>query len=308
MDGLPPTMPTPVTRARLQLAFAAFLFSTGGAAIKAVDLDGPQVACLRSVIAAAALLAFVPAGRRLRDRKVWLVAIAYAATLFLFVCATKLTTSLNAIGLQSTAPLWLALFAPLLLRESVRRRDFITMIAIAIGMVAFVASGDEAVASAPNPALGNLLGAACGFTWTFTLIGLRSLARADGPGQADGDRSFAAVVAGNLLGAAFALPFAWPIPALDTGDVVGLVYLGVFQIGLAYVCIAKGMARVRALDASLLLLIEPMLNPVWTYFVHGERPTALACVGAAIILAATTVKSILDARATPPVGDGAVGA
>ncbi|MCC7172108.1 MAG: DMT family transporter [Planctomycetes bacterium] len=175
------------------------------------------------------------------------------------------------------------------------------MVAIAIGMIAFVASGDEAVASAPNPALGNALGAACGFTWTFTLIGLRSLAR-DGGG---GDRSFASVVAGNVLGAAFSLPFAWPIPALDTSDVVGLVYLGVFQIGLAYVCIAKGMARVRALDASLLLLIEPMLNPIWTYFVHGERPTALACVGAAVIFAATTVKSILDARAAPPVGERA---
>lgn len=296
-------MPTSVNTARLQLAFAAFLFSTGGAAIKAIDLNGPQVACLRSVIAAAALLAFVPAGRRLRDGKVWLVAIAYAATLFLFVCATKLTTSLNAIGLQSTAPLWLALFAPWLLRESVRRRDVLTMIAIAIGMIAFVASGDEAVASAPNPALGNLLGAACGVTWTFTLIGLRSLAR-DGGGGAE-DRSSAAVVAGNLLGAAFALPFAWPIPALDTSDVLGLVYLGVFQIGLAYVCIAKGMARVRALDASLLLLIEPMLNPIWTYFVHGERPTLLACLGAAIIFVATTVKSILDARSAPPVGEGA---
>lgn len=298
-------MPSTVTTARLQLAFAAFLFSTGGAAIKAVDLEGPQIACLRSVIAAAALLLFVPAGRRLLDRKVWLVAVPYAATLLLFVCATKLTTSLNAIGLQSTAPLWLAVFAPLLLRERVRRSDVLTMVAIAAGMVAFVASGDTAIASAPDPTLGNWLAAGCGFTWTFTLIGLRSLARDATTGA---DRSAAAVVAGNLLGAAFALPLAWPISALDTSDVVGLVYLGVFQIGLAYVCIGRGMSHVRALDASLLLLIEPMLNPVWTYFVHGERPTALACVGALTIFAATTVKSILDARAAPPVGDPAAGA
>ena len=295
-------MPSTVTVARLQLAFAAFLFSTGGAAIKAVDLTGPQVACLRSIIAALALLAFVPAGRRLADPKIWLVAVPYAATLLLFVCATKLTTSLNAIGLQSTAPLWLDVFSPWLLRERVRRSDLWTMLAIAAGMIAFVASGDAAMASAPQPMLGNALAAGCGLTWTFTLIGLRALARDATTGA---DRSAAAVVAGNLLGAAFALPLAWPIPALTGGDVLGLGYLGVFQIGLAYVCIGRGMAHVRALDASLLLLIEPMLNPVWTYFVHGERPTALACAGAAVIFAATTVKSIVDARATPAVGEPA---
>src|ERR1700736_4333368 len=86
------------------LATAALLFSTGGAAFKAASLTGWQVASFRSLVAAVVLLAAIPGTRRGWSWRMAPVACAYAATLVLFALANRLTTSANAIYLQSTAP------------------------------------------------------------------------------------------------------------------------------------------------------------------------------------------------------------
>ncbi|HZH03127.1 MAG TPA: EamA family transporter, partial [Myxococcaceae bacterium] len=102
---------------RLFILAAVVLWSTGGAAIKLCGLSGWQVACGRSWVAAAALLALLPSSRRRPDRRGWGVAVAYAATVLLFVLATKLTTAANAIFLQYTAPLYVLLMGTWLLGE-----------------------------------------------------------------------------------------------------------------------------------------------------------------------------------------------
>jgi drug/metabolite transporter (DMT)-like permease len=120
-----PTTPTP-TRSRLEILGAALLFSTGGAAIKAVQFTGWQVAGLRSGVAAAAVWLLLPQSRRMPRGTVLatlLTAVAYAATLVLYVLANRLTTAANTIFLQSTAPLYLLLLGPLVLREHIRGRD-----------------------------------------------------------------------------------------------------------------------------------------------------------------------------------------
>src|SRR5688500_90238 len=123
------------TTHRLQLLGAALLFSTGGAAIKATTLTAWQVAGFRSAVAAAAVFLLVPAARRGWTWHVLPVGVAYAATLVLFVAANKLTTSANAIFLQSTAPLYMLAFGPLLLKELVRRRDLAFMAPVLLGLV-----------------------------------------------------------------------------------------------------------------------------------------------------------------------------
>jgi drug/metabolite transporter (DMT)-like permease len=95
---------------------------------------------------------------------------------------------------------------------------------------------------------------------------------------------------------ALALPFALPLHAVRAVDWAVLAYLGIFQIALAYVLLAAGIRRVRAFEASLLLLLEPLLNPVWTFLSLGERPGPWSLAGGALILSATTLKSWLDAR------------
>ncbi len=277
---------------RLQLVLAAALFSTGGAAIKSCALNAWQVACLRSAIAAIALVVFLPAARRGFTLAAAGFAIAYAATLVLFVTANKLTTSANAIYLQSTAPLYVLLFSPLMLGERIARRDFVVMLFFALGLALFFVNKESASRTAPDPSTGNWLALASGCTFAISVIGLRKLA------SHGVDSSLALVVLGNAIAAIVCAPKAFPLGEVHTSDVLVLVYLGVIQIGLAYVLVGAGLKRVPALEGSLLLMIEPALNPVWTFFLHGESPSAFALCGGAAILAATCAKTWLDWRAT----------
>jgi drug/metabolite transporter, DME family len=275
-------------RPRLLLLAAAVLFSTGGAAIKWTTLTAWQVTGIRSLIAAAALLMFLPEARRHWSRRNWLVGIAYAVTLVLFVAANKLTTAANAIFLQATAPVYILLAAPYLLREHIRREDVPFMLAVAAGMAAFLLGGDPPVASAPDPPAGNLAAAASGVTYALTVMGLRAVARAD-PGA-----TLNTIVSGNIVAAAVCLPAGWPVAGAVPSDWVTLAWLGVFQLGLAYVCLSKGVRHVTALEASLLLLAEPVLNPMWAWLAQGERPGGWALSGGALIVAATLGRAMKD--------------
>ncbi len=275
---------------RLLIVLGAALFSTGGAAIKGTSLSGVQVACLRSGVAFIALMLLVPACRRGWNARTALVAASYASTLVLFVLATKLTTSAHAIFLQSTAPLFLLVLGPWLLREPVRRDDLGFMLAMTAGLVLLFVGQAQPSDIAPNPALGNALGAACGATWALTLVGLRALARRDG-----GQSATAAAAIGNLMAFVACAVVAFPVTAITGGDVVAIAYLGIVQIALAYVLVTRAIARVTALEASLLILVEPVLNPVWAWWLHDEWPGGLALAAGALILLATAARTRRDA-------------
>lgn len=285
----------PRTAARLRIVAAAFLFSTGGAAIKFSSFSSWQLASFRSGIAAAAVLLVLPAARRRWDPRIAAVGAVYATTMILFVSANKLTTAANTIFLQNTAPLYLLLLGPWLLHESLRRRDLAFMALVVAGLGLFFVGTPPAVASAPNPPLGNLLALASGLAWALTVAGLRWLARTE-----DADAGAVTVVAGNVIACLVCLPLALPVGAVRGADWATIIYLGVFQIGLAYVLLTAAMRRTTALEASLLLLVEPIFNPLWAWLVQGERPGRWALAGGALILAATAVKSWLDSRAAEP--------
>jgi len=284
---------------RAQLLAAAFLFSTGGAAIKASAFSSWQIAGLRSGIAVLVLLLLLPRARRGWSWRTVLVGCAYAATMLLYVSANKLTTAANTIFLQSTAPLFILLLAPWLLREPSRRRDLLLMLVLAVGMGLFFVGRQPALVTAPDPLHGNLLAAGSGLCWGLTVMGLRWLAKGTGTGS---DPSVAAVSCGNLIACAIALPFAFPMASAGPTDWLLIVFLGVFQIAVAYIFLTRGVRHVPALEASLLLLLEPVLNPVWAWMIQGEQPTAWALVGGAIIIVATAAAALMG----PPSGRPAV--
>lgn len=290
---------------RLALLAAALLFSTGGAAIKAASLSAWQVSGGRSAIACAVLLLVSVEARRtwLASRRAWLVAIAYATTLTLFVAANKLTTSAAAIFLQSTAPAYLLLLGPWLLREPVGRRDLLVLLVTALGLGCFALGAPPVQRTAPDPALGNLLALASGVAWACTIAGLRWMQRDDADGTPRGS-AVGAVALGNLVTALVAVPFALPWPEPRVADLLAVSYLGVFQVALAYLCLVRGLASVPAFEASLLLLLEPALNPLWAWWVHGESPGRWAVIGGVLIVGATTVKALVDARRRATAGAG----
>jgi drug/metabolite transporter, DME family len=270
---------------RVLLIVAAVLFSTGGVAIKYNSLTAWQVSCWRSMIAAATLWIALPAVRRKWTWQLFLAAWAYAAMLILFVSATKLTTAANAIFLQSTAPLYLLFIGPVFLKERLRGSDWLLMITMAIGISFFFVDAEPAVATAPNPSLGNTLAALSGLAWALVVASLRWVAR-DG---ADAHAAIATVFAGNVL--AFVIGFvpALPLPEPRWQDIAAVLYLGTCQIALAYVCLSKAMRHVPAFEASVIILVEPALNPMWTWLFLGERPGNMPLIGGAILLFATAV-------------------
>ncbi len=295
-----------LARSRWFILGAATLFSTGGAAIKGTALTAFQVAGFRSAVAALALALLLPAARRGFGWDLLPAAFAYAGTLVCFVLATKLTTSAAAIFLQSTAPIWILLLAPMLLGEKIRLADLpaVGLAAVGLGLV-FLGSRDP-VATAPRPDLGNLFALASGLFYALLMITMRRLSR-DSP--AGNDRSLPATVLGNGLAFVATLPLAFPVAAVRTADIAAILYLGVIQIGLAYWLFSKGLKRLPALEVSLLVLLEPVLNPLWTWLASGERPSALASAGGAIMIVALAAQVLSRrgerqaAAASPPLPD-----
>lgn len=274
-------------RSRLLLLSAAVLWSTAGAAIKLCDLFGWQIAGGRSLIAGVFLLVAVRETRRRPTLPVLLVSVAYAFTVVLFVLATKLTTAANAIFIQDTAPLWVLLLSPWLVRETPTRGELLAVPVYGLGLGLFFL--DELSA---GQVAGNLIALASGVAFALSILGLRRL-RYDGP---------AALVWGNLIAAAAALPFWSGGPTPRPLDLALLAYLGIFQLGLAYLCFSRGLERTPALEASLLVLLEPVLNPIWTFLLAGERPGPWALVGGAVVLAATAWRTVVPLVRTPTLG------
>jgi drug/metabolite transporter (DMT)-like permease len=280
---------------KLQVLLAGALFATGGAAIKlAPGLSPVAIASLRSGIAAIALWFLLPAVRRLPDRNTLLAALPYAATLGLFVIASRLTTAANAVFLQSTAPVWVTLLGPWLLQERVRARDLVTVLLLIGGAVLFFLADDAASAVAKDPALGNLLAAVSGLTWAITVVALRALGRSGAGTPAS------AATLGNAIACFVGLWFVSFAELADASHVdwLALLWLGVAQIAIAYALLGAAMQRLSALDATLLLMIEPTLSPVFTFLVHGERPAALAILGGAVILIVLAARAYFDRRRT----------
>lgn len=260
------------------------LWSMGGLLIKGVDWNPIAIAGARSAISALVIwLAF--RGQRLSWSKAQIGgAIAYVATVLLFVSATKLTTAANAILLQYTTPIYVALFGAWALNEKPTASDWATIGVIAGGMGLFFVDQVSA-----GGLLGNLLGLASGATLAAFLLCMRK--------QKDAS-PFGTVLLGNIFTAVIGLPFmVGSSPGIDGW--INIVLLGVFQLGLAYACYSVAIKHVTALETSLIGAIEPVLNPVWVFLVLGEQPGMWAMIGGCIILVAVTFRCVRSAMTQP---------
>ncbi|GAB6153545.1 DMT family transporter [Desulfosporosinus burensis] len=267
-------------RALLLLAVTATLWSLGGLLIKSVDTNPLAIAGSRSAIAVVLFLLVLK-----KPKLTWSfaqigAALAYAATSILFVTATKTTTAANAVLLQFTAPIYVALFSAWLLKEKTKLLDWITIFLVMGGMVLFFLDN-----LSTKSMLGNGIGAVSGVTFALFIIFMRM--------QKDGS-PLESVLLGNIITAAIGLPFlTQAVP--DTSGWLYLMILGIVQLGIPYILFSKAIKHVTALEAILIPVIEPLLNPVWVFLLLGEAPGLLAMLGGFIVLLAVTVRCILAA-------------
>jgi drug/metabolite transporter (DMT)-like permease len=280
---------------RLQVLTAAVLFSTAGVVVKATTLSSWQVAGFRSAVAAIFLLLVARVPVRPTTRTL-LVGFVIAITFITFIVANKLTTAAHAVFLQAAAPLYLVLLGPWLLHERVHARDVPFLAVVGIGLVLLFAGSVAPTSTAPNPVVGNIVAAFSGVTWALVLLGVRHVSR-DG----SSDVAMGATFYGNVFAFLLCAPLAFPVVGARPVDWAVIGYLGCFQLALAYVMLTRGIGTLTALEASLLLLLEPALNPLWTFLVHGETPGVLGSIGGALVLVATTARALQPPRETVPV-------
>ncbi|MBI5769431.1 MAG: DMT family transporter [Verrucomicrobia bacterium] len=273
------------TRSVAFLATAALCWSLGGLLIKSVATVWPGLAVAggRGLIAALFLLATNRGLRFHFSREQVIGAACYAACTITFCVATTLTSAANAILLQYTAPVWVALLGAWFLGERASRADWLTIGAVLAGMTLFFAEGLELQHFA-----GNALAIISGVFFAGMAVAMRK--------QKDASAS-ESIILGNLLAFAVGLPWIVRAPALSGGGWAALLTLGVVQLGVSYWLYARAIKHVTALEAVLIPVIEPILNPVWVLLAMGERPTPLALTGGAIVLVAVTLRAAASVRA-----------
>ena len=277
---------------RVLLLCAALLFSTGGAAIKLASLSGWQIASYRAILAALFMWLVLPAARRNWTWRTFAAGAVYAVMVVFYVLSNKLTTAANAILLQSTYPLYLLLLGPLFLKEKLRLADVAVVSGVILGAAILFSGSERIVATAPDPVRGNIIALASGLAWALTIAALRWMGKRDP--RAESAASVA--IAGNAIAFVACLPLAIGGPAVHPQAIAVVVWLGVFQVGLGYVCLTRSIRHVPALEAATLLLIEPVLNPIWAWMIHGERPSSRALTGGLIIMLAAFAGSWWQTR------------
>lgn len=272
------------TRSVLQLVGAALCWSFAGVLIKSVAATWPGLAVAggRGIIAAAFL---VLTNRGLRfhfSRDQIIGAVGYAACTVTFCTATTLTSAANAILLQYTAPIWVALLSAWLLGERATRADWVTIVAALGGMALFFK--DSLTLGHLD---GDLLGALSGLCFAAMTIALRR--------QKDGS-AVESIILGNTLAFVIGLPWIISAPPLPPTGWAALGALGVIQLGVSYWLYARAIRHVTALEAVLIPVIEPILNPVWVLIFMHEKPSGWALAGGTIVLTAVTVRALMSIR------------
>lgn len=262
------------------LLAAAILWSTAGLLIKLISWDSIAIGGARSAIAALLILAMIK--RPSWNFNIILGAALYTIASITFVVSTKMTTAANAIALQFTAPVWVAMLSTWLLKEKVTLKDYTIIFLVLTGISLFFLDD-----LSKGSFLGDIVGLISGIAFALQVIYMRK--------QKD-QNPVESVFWGNVFSAIIGIPFYVSAGIPDGTSLMFLIVLGVFQLGLAYVLFSAAIKHVSALEGVLIPTLEVVLNPIWVFLTIGEMPTHLAIIGAIIVVIPIVLKDILNLR------------
>lgn len=299
-------------RPELFVLAAAFLWSSGGLGVKSIEgLPPLAIAGLRAAFAAVTMLVITLLTARARGERpwpmlrrpfVWAAALGYAATVTAFVLSARMTTATNAILIQYTGPVYVAMLSWPLLGERPRRVDAIAMIGCLLGL--FVCVGGELGAPPSASSAQNLRGLVFAVISSFGFASLplclRMDARRADPSVPITTAPLLAMTVGNIIAAVPLVLVPDAVRTISVHDLGIVVFLGVMQIAIPYVLYGMAVQRLSALKISLLAFVEPVLTPLWVFLGIGERPSVSALAGGVLILLSLAVQSTGSKRALPP--------
>ncbi len=262
----------------LAIVVTSLLWSTGGVFIKLISFGAFQLSFFRSSFAALTVFVFYRRSALFFNRYVFFNAVMYSLVLILFVAATKMTTAANAIFLQYTAPIYVLVLEPLLLKTKFERANIATVTIAFFGMLLFFV-GDIKI----GEMTGNVLALLSGIALAGFFLGQRKI---------ENTHKISSIFYGNMLIVIVCFFLVGEFEAINVSDLTMVGYLGIVQIGISYILFSYSIARIQAIEASLIAMIEPVLNPIWVFIWYGEQPTLFAILGGLIIVAGVTYRSI----------------
>lgn len=262
---------------RLWIVAAALLWSMSGLFAKAPifaewppESRGAMLAFWRALFAGLLLLPLV---RRPRwNPRLVPMTLSFAGMNVTFLTAMAWTTAANAIWLQSTAPLWVFAFGLLWGSDPFNRRDGVMLVsgAAGVGVILYYELTGQSQ-------LGVLCGLAAGACYAGVVLSLRTLR----------DENGAWLVALNhLVAALVVLPYLVYLNVMPTSwQLVVLAAFGLLQMGLPYLCFARGLRSISGQEASGIALLEPVVTPLWVFLAwRSELPDWWTLVGGGLIL------------------------
>ena len=263
----------------LMLLFAGVLWSLGGLLIKSIPWHPLAISGLRGGIAAIVIYAFS------KDRKIIITyeklfaACLYTLVVTLFVVANKLTTAGNAILLQYTAPVYVALFGYMFLGEKSTFIDWITIFILLGGLTLFFLDDLSF-----DGYLGNALAILSGMSFAALTISLRK--------QKNHNPSDS-ILLGNILTLIIGLPLIISETSFNLHSIILILILGIIQLGVPYILYTTAIKHVTALDAIIFPVVEPILNPILVFFILGETLGPWAFLGGALVLGSVVLRGLL---------------
>ena len=264
--------------AKLGVLLTALIWSSGGLAVKITNCPADALTGWRCFFCLVLFVLFYRKEKLLTFSKAqWAGAIAYFLMAYFYIAATQLTTAANAILLQYTAPVYVALLAIWLLKEKVKKKDWFVIAAVFLGMILFFV--DKA---GIGNMLGNVLGVLSGISFATFIVCTRMQKNAHPAGS---------IFLGNVIALVVCLPSMIVTP-LTEDAIFGGMYLGLIYGGLSYIIYSACIRYVSALSAILIATIEPVLNPVWVFFLVGETPSSYAILGGGIVVVSILIGNL----------------
>ena len=270
-------------KGNLYILFTAVLWSMGGILIKLVPGNAIAINGSRSIVAFVFFVLYQKRWKIRLSKIVVSAALCLTMSNMLFVLANKLTTAANAIVLQYMAPIFVLIW-DCIYRKRIPQKRQTAIVAMAFGgMILFFFDQLDG-----GHLLGNILAVASGVTFSGVFF-LNSL-----PEASSEDSSMLAFLLSFLV----SIPFLGDVLQWEGTAVTAVLVLGIFQVGLAYVLFAKGARLTSPVSASLLGLLEAILNPVWVLLFYGEKMGRFALLGAAVILTSVALNILTGKKQT----------
>ena len=259
-----------VRRARLMLLSAAVLWSLAGIFIKFLALPPLTIVFYRSLFAALFFAFFIRKSAAVPRGALLVAGISYTAAISAFVSANKITTAANAIALQYTAPMFVFVIVHFLFGEKITGTSWLSL---ALGMLGI---GVICAGSAGEPdAAGVMVALLSGLLFSIYMVSLRFL-KDFNPGTL--------TFLNNIVCCLILLPLVGPELSLSLKEGWIVATMGIVQLGIPYWLFSKGLEQISVQEAALIVLIEPVLNPLWVALIVGELPSSATLIGGFFIV------------------------